>query len=374
MISETDRLSFGESQVGNPQAAAAWSTKYAQDGASGLAPGGNRRRQVVYKEVLKNILRPPARAVFSTLSWIEGQVSPEYELHYSPTFIIGAPRSGSTLLYQLMAYALSISYFTNLTGRFRVQGSPAIPILTARLVKALNLVDRRHETFENYYGYGKGWGGPHPGLEIWDRWFPDGYAGPETLCAKHRRAIYQAVAATERVFDRPMVSKEQKHSVRIQALVEVFPNALFIQCLRDPLDMAQSIFIARTREFPYLPDKPKDPSRAWFSVKPKEYDSIKDKGLIEQVCEQVYFTEQNIAADRTVVGEDRFHCVSYQDLCRDPRQELCKTAEFMSQRGAPTQIIRSVPDSFDFSTGCKIDPPSYRAMEQVLTALYDQQQ
>jgi hypothetical protein len=319
--------------------------------------------------VFKSILRPPARLIFSTLSWIEGKVSPEYKLHYSPTFFIGAPRSGSTLLYQLVAYTLSMSYFTNLTGRLCVQGSPAIPVFTARLAKTLGLVERHSETFESYYGYGKGWGGPHTG-KIWDQWFPDGYIGSGELCARYQQAVYQAVAATERIFDRPFVSKGQKHSVRIQALVDIFPNALFIQLMRDPLAMAQSIFIARTRDFPYLPRKPEDPRRAWFSVKPKEYDRIKDKGLMEQACEQVYFTEQDIAADRAVVGEDRFHFVHYRDLCQDPRREVGKIAEFLTNHGAPTQVIRSIPVSFKFSSGRKIDEATYLAMADYLEALY----
>lgn len=320
-------------------------------------------------ERLKNLLRPFAWVVFNTLSWIEGKVSPEYKLYYSPTFIISPPRSGSTLLYQLVAHALSVSYFTNLTGRLRVQGSSEIPIFTARLAKILGLVEGHRETFENHYGYGKGWGGPHTG-ESWDQWFPNGYVRPGELCVRHQRAVYQAVAATERIFDRPFVNKGQKHSVRIQALVGIFPNALFIQCTRDPLAMAQSIFIARTRDFPYLPRKPEDPRKAWFSVKPREYGRIKDKGLVEQVCEQVYFTEQDIAADRAIVGENRFHSVHYRDLCQNPQQEIQKIAEFMNNHGASTQIIRSTPVSFNFSSGRKIDKAIYLAMADYLEALY----
>jgi hypothetical protein len=313
----------------------------------------------MYGKALKNMLRPSARTVFRALSWIEDKVTPEYKLRYSPTFIIAPPRSGSTLLYQLVAYTLSTSYFTYLTGRLRVRESPAIPVFTARLAKILGLVERSRETFENYYGSGRGWGGPS-GLEIFDQWFPDRYVEPGELCAGYQQAIYQAVAATERIFDRPFVDKEQKHSVRIQALVGIFPNILFIQCIRDPLAMAQSIFIARTRDFP----------REWFSAKPKEYDRIKDKGLIEQVCEQVYFIEQNIAADRAVVGEGRFHFVNYRDLCQNPQREINRIAEFMNDHGAPTQIIRPVPDSFHFSSGRKIDKATYLAMADYLEALY----
>jgi hypothetical protein len=323
----------------------------------------------MHGEFLKNILRPPARVIFSMLSWVEGNISPDYELLHSPTFLIGPPRSGSTLLYQLVAYALSVSYFTNLAGRLRIQGSPSLPVFSARLAKALSLIEHHHETFESHQGYGKGWGGPHTG-ELWDNWFPDGYIGRGELDTECQRLIYQAVAATERIFDCPFVGKAQRHCVRIQALVEIFPNALFIQNVRDPLDTAQSIYIARTRDLPRVPHRPEDPRRAWFSVKPREYDRIKDKGLVEQVCEQVYFIEQNIAADRAIVGEDRFHFVHYEDVCQDPRRDVKRIADFLNSHGAPTRIVRPAPAFFDFSSGRKVAKDTYIAMAEYLETLY----
>lgn len=322
--------------------------------------------------MLKDVLGPPARAIFTALNWVESRAFPRYTLHYNPTFILGPPRSGSTLLYQSVAFALATSYFTNLANRLRVTGSPAIPVIAARLVKTLRLTEHHHETFDNYYGRGKGWGSSSNGLEIWDTWFPEGYIGPGQTPIQLQRAIYQAVAATERISNRPFINKGQNHSVRIQALVEIFPEALFIQCLRSPLDMAQSIFIARTRDFPFLGYKPQDPGRVWFSVKPKEYKSIKDKGLIEQICEQVYFTEQNIAADRQIVGQERFHFVHYRDFCQRPRQEIEKIAKFMNERGAPTQVIKKLPAAFTFSNERKLDQATYRAMADHLETLYGQ--
>jgi hypothetical protein len=326
----------------------------------------------VSKQVFKKVLRPPARIAFITLSWVESKVSPEYRLRYSPTFIIGPPRIGSTLLYQLVTYALSTSYFTKLAIRLRVQGSPTIPVFAARLAKGFGLVKNHRERFESYYGNGQGWGGPDEGSQIWNQWFSRGYVGPGELCIKDQQEIYQAVAATERIFDRPFVNKDNFNSVRIRALAEIFPEALFIQCLRDPLATAQSIFVARTQDFPYRECKPDDPRIEWFSVKPKEYARIRDKGLIEQICEQVYSIEQNIAADRSVIGGEHFHPVHYRELCQHPRREIKKIADFMINHGAPTRIIRSIPASFNPSGKRKIDKASYLAMANCLERLYGQ--
>lgn len=245
-----------------------------------------------------------------------------------------------------------------------------MPVFTAKLAKILQLTERHQETFKNYYGFGKGLGSPYNGIEIWSYWLKDGYMKPEELSINNQQAVYQTVAAIERIFDKPFVNKEQKNSVRLRVLAKIFPDALFIQIKRDPLDVAQSIFIARTQDFPYLSGIPQNPQKNWFSTKPKEYEQIKNKGLIEQVCEQVYYVEQNISTDRALLGNDRFHSINYLDLCKDPAGEMDKLIKFMREKNAPVKLIRPVPESFNYSNGRKLDKDTYQKMTAYLEQLY----
>jgi hypothetical protein len=344
-----------------------------------LRPPSQKERRytadaAVESQLLKKTLRPAALLTFGILGWLEKKLWPEAKLRYSPVFIVAPPRSGTTLLYQLMTGYMSTCYFTNLAQRLRVQGGEIIPALSAHLIKLLKLDQRQNGLFESYYGATEGWGGPNEANGIWERWFPEEehYVPPGYLSASDRQGVYQAVAVTERVFDRPFVNKCIRNSVRVQALAEIFPTALFIQCTREPLAMAQSIFIARTHVLPFKLQEVEDPSKWWWSVKPKEYETIKSKGMIEQVCEQVFYVEQSIIAARHVLGEDRFLLVDYKDLCQAPRHTLDRIVRFMNDHGAPTRVTQPIPDSFPHSTGRKIDRADYLALADYLCQLYGQ--
>lgn len=304
------------------------------------------------------------RGIFSALSWLEQNFSGEYELRYSPTFIIGPPRSGTTLVRQLIAWAIPTSYFSNFTrASWHMLGYP-LPVMTARVVKWLGLT-RHTPSFESEYGFTPGIGRPVEGGDIWNYYFETYNAPvePEQLSPEQQRRIYQAVAATERIFDLPFVNKTVDLSVRIRALVEIFPDALFIQVVRDPLDVAQSLFKAHVYDYA---------DREFFSTRPKEYETLRHQSPIEQVCGQVYYIERNIAFERSVVGPDRFLTVSYQDICQKPGHELERVTEFMNSRGAPARLVRPVPASFPYSNGRKVDEANYQAMAACLEQLYQQ--
>lgn len=328
----------------------------------------------VKSNLLKQAVRPLALLSFGLLGGLEKIIWPEAKLRYSPIFIVAPPRSGTTLLYQLMTEHLATCYFSNLAQRLRVHDSEIIPILAAHLVKWFGLGSGKagSSSFESYYGATEGWGGPNEANGIFERWFPEEehYVPPGYLSSADRNGVYRAVAGTERVFDRPFVNKCIRNSVRIEALAEIFPTALFIQCLRDPLAMAQSIYIARTQDLPFKPDEV-DPLQWWFSVKPKEYEQIKCKSMVAQVCEQVYYVEQNILAARQTLGDNRFLLVDYKDLCRSPRRTMDNIVRFMNERNAPTQITKPLPISFPYSNKRKIERAEYQALGDYLSQLYN---
>jgi hypothetical protein len=168
----------------------------------------------------------------------------------------------------------------------------------------------------------------------------------------------RAVAVTELVFGSPFVNKTTALSLRIRALAEAFPTALFVQVHRDPLDTAQSILRARLTEYP-----------DWLGARPRECEDVSGKSVERQVCDQVFYIERSIARERNAVGEERFLSVSYRDACEHPDRELERIRGFMAGHGAPTQRIRAVPASFPFSHGCKVDQEQYRRMQAYLEEL-----
>jgi hypothetical protein len=172
--------------------------------------------------------------------------------------------------------------------------------------------------------------------------------------------MYRAVAGVERTFDTPFVNKNVKHSVRIRALVEVFPSALFIECRRDPLAIAQSIYRARAETSTH---------REWWSVMPREIDQLRERNPIDQVCGQIYYVQRNIATDRLIIGPDRFLTVHYEMFCRHPNREIERIATFMNDHGAPTRVRRVLPEAFSVSGDRKVDEKTYEALRLRLSEL-----
>src|SRR5688572_20935868 len=84
----------------------------------------------------------------------------------APVFIVGPPRSGSTLLYDALAESMQFSYFSNLTAEFY-----AVPVIGAYLSRALP--DRRQSrSHEISYGHVPGLKSPSECGKFWYRWFP----------------------------------------------------------------------------------------------------------------------------------------------------------------------------------------------------------
>ena len=208
----------------------------------------------------------------------------------------------------------------------------------------------------------KGWGRPTEGTDIWEYFFGTrrDAVEPGDMTQEQERIIYEAVAATEKIFRLPFVNKTIDTSVRVRALAKIFPSASFIQMKRDPVDVVQSIYRIRLKK----------PGQGYFGARPQQCRETDGQDLIEQVCRQVYYLERNLAYDRSVLGDERFLSVSYRNVCADPRGQVRRVAKFMNDGGAPARVTRRVPPSFERSHGKKVDGDEYDAIRSRLRKLY----
>lgn len=302
------------------------------------------------------------KIMFYGLSILEKVQRGADELQYSPTFIVAPPRTGTTLTRQVVSWSIPTSYFSNLTAISSFHLHKPLAITTAKMAKRIG-GDEQAGSFESNFGRTAGRGAPAEGETIWAYWFRNRYGPvePEEVTPQMAQGMYKAVAATEQVFGLPFFNKTTVLSLRIRAVRKVFPNALFIQVMRDPLDIAQSIYKARITRYP-----------TWLGARPRECESIEGKSVLQQVCEQVYYVEKNIARERALVGEQSFLTVHYKDVCQNPRREAERIAAFMDANGAPAKITRPLPDSFEMSHGRKVSEGEYREMRRFLDKFYRQ--
>lgn len=316
------------------------------------------------KRIMKNILKPPFKILHKNLEVIEKHlIMSNYEPTYSPIFIIGVPRSGTTLLYQLMTYCLKVCYISNLIEKYS-----NLPCTFSYFLSLLNGCNPP-SSFDSRYGETDGWRSPSQGWNFWDRWFS---TGDQNYLALHEvpiptiKKLRNTILLMENIYNRPFVNKALSLGVRILPLNEAFPEALFIRVHRNHLDIAQSILKGRKE---YSGDK-----NNWISAKPSEYEKIKDKDYITQICGQIYYLEKDIKRDIRIIGINRCIDVNYDDLCNNPKSILEKITQFYNENTC-NGVLRgknAPPDSFHLSRGRKCDDNEYNRLKECLNSFYNE--
>ena len=269
------------------------------------------------------------------LSAVEGRVSRggDEPLPHPPVFIIGAPRCGSTLLYQLLVGTTGFGYLSNFHCLFH--GSPSLVHRLGRRFTA-----RAADRYRSHYGRAKGLGAPAECGEFWYRFFrrrpqyvTAGEVGPAAL-ARLRGAIRRLVVA----MGRPLLIKNLLSSVRLRPLAEALPEALFIVLRRDEVDTAASLLEGRRRLYGTY--------ERWFSVEPPEIDRLRRLPVAEQAVEQVRAIHRLIDRDRRAIGAERFIEVSYDALCADAHGTLRELDGFLRGHGVELGPYGDLPKRF----------------------------
>ena len=233
-------------------------------------------------------------------------VKKHVDIKYPPIFIIGPPRSGSTLLYQLVVRHFKVCYFSNLMMRF-----PMTPVCLAKVVAPLDGCHAPH-CFISKYGKTPGWKGPNQGRDFWNYWLPEkpNYIDVSSLSVEVNQRIRSTIAIIQDIFEAPFLNKWQINTVRILPLSAIFPEALFIRIKRRPQFIVRSILQGRRI---YCGNESR-----WFSTKPRQYEQLRHSNPLEQVRSQIHFLEEGIDHDIEIVGKSKFMTVHYEELVESP--------------------------------------------------------
>ncbi len=270
------------------------------------------------------------------------------KLKNAPTFIVCPPRSGSTVLMQAMTSALRVSYFTDSLRESKAYCGRPLPHMTAVLSKRFS----GKSSFQSTYGRTESIFAPGEGEKYWKHWFKKrgSHTGRKVsdITESQRTQVTNAVGITEAVWGCPFVNKTTTLSVYIPALIEIFPDALFIHLHRDPIDTAQSLLKARRQKF-----------KRWFGPMPDECEGKNFDSVLEAVCEQITAVDRFIERMKDEHGRRRFIDVDYEQLCRNPQVTIDRIREFMGANGAPVEKSFPLPDNFSYSTGQKVSDDDY---------------
>jgi hypothetical protein len=229
-----------------------------------------------------------------------------------PILIIGAPGSGTTLLYQTLCAHRDLAYITH-------------NMLRAGLRKHGRLVgDRRKALFKlhNLIHRDPASTLPHEADAFWMTYF--GYYDYRTENDyTEEMAIYfrKKVTQVQDLWDRPrFVNKNLQNSFRVKLLNLVFPDAKFLHIIRDGRAVAFSLLNKKDlgATSPILLVGFKDILGEKYQYKRSE---LYNHGL----AWKEYVTK---AREASAVARGRYYEVRYENLVREPYEELRNIIDF----------------------------------------------
>lgn len=288
----------------------------------------------------------------------------ENTLNYPTLFIVGTPRSGTTLLTQWLASLNLFCYPSNFVSRF--YSNPYIGFLIQEMLyneeysyKSELQVISSSTSFKSDVGKTSGPLEPH---EFWYFWrehfqFPEiPIEEDEFLKNANFASFKQHIAKVQNYFKKPFFLKSLIMNWYIESFYKNIPNAIFLYIKRDSLDNMQSLLDVRKR---YLGDE-----ELWFSFKPKEFTKISDKNKYIQVAGQVEFTNKEIEKQLSNIPFENKLEINYKDFCENPQSTYFELKTKMRNFGTNLPDICPVQNNF-------LNTVSIRSYDEKLVKGYD---
>ena len=230
-----------------------------------------------------------------------------------PILIVGAPGSGTTLLYQILSSHRDLAYMTHNIFRAgllrygRLLGySRKAQLILQNLIHRDPASTLPHEAdgfWMNYMGY-------------YNYMTENDYT--EEMSAFFRKKI----VTVQNLWRRPrFVNKNLQNSFRVRLLNSIFPDAKFIHIIRDGRAVAFSILNKKEVDgatSPILLVGFKDILRDKYQL---ERSELYNYGL----AWKEYVTR---AREASAIAKDRYYEVRYENLVREPYEELRNIIEF----------------------------------------------
>lgn len=272
--------------------------------------------------------------------------------------IVGPPRSGTTLVYQVLAAYLHTTHFTNLSELF-----PNSPISATELFR----MQRRpyRPDYQSYYGNSAGLRAPNDGFHVWNRWLgADRYKVAEELGATEREEMNRFFDTWTSVFDKPFLNKNNRNSSCITLLASALDRARFIVVRRDPVFVVQSLIQAR---------KVIQGSKAYgWGLGSKDQDpSATSHSYIADVCEQVRQIEIKLARDIGQIDPSRIIEVQYEDFCQHPASLVAEVSEKFLWIKADTTRIENTLKAFRHTNQPIGDPEEFERIRRQASAFFN---
>jgi len=281
-----------------------------------------------------------------------------------PIFVVGAPRSGTTVIFNTFAARPDLAWFTQHLNR--LPGWPSVTVL-ARLADAVPQARKsiiRSDSARNWRE--KARIGPVEGYAIWER-----YAG--------RRFVYESLVgerptAEQRAELRALVGKLVRYQgkdrfatkitgpARIGFLADVFPDARFVNVIRDGRAVARSLM-----RVDFWAGTWRERSVAWGGVLGEaDLDRWRELGEPPLGLAALQWQElvRGAREEARRYVPDRYAEVRYEDFVADPHATIDEMTSFCELPKAPEphEFLRARVEIRDMNRGSAAASESEREL------------
>lgn len=226
-------------------------------------------------------------------------------------FICLCPRSGSTVLSQVLVRTGNFNYISNTLARFW-----HAPYIGGILEKELDVKSAYASvSLKSEFGLTDQPAAPHEFGYFWERWFPNTLAtaaSPTQIKRIDRSLLKAEINALLSLTPKPLFIKSGLACMNIKFLASVFPQARFILIKRRYPYIAQSIYKCRIKRY----GQPNE----WWSIKPRNYRRLMKLNCYEQIAGQIIETYNEMEEELDSIPSRQVMRLDYEDFCRRPEE------------------------------------------------------
>lgn len=250
--------------------------------------------------------------------------------------VIGSPRSGTTLIVQLIASHLDVGQINNLIAAF--WRAPVYGIkLSRRLIGKSESV-----SYESTFGRTANIDDVHEFGYFWSLMLD--YKDMSRKTEQEAQAIdWQRLAMVLKnmahAYQKPLLFKPFLLGWHMERMLDVLPKTIFLRIRRDPIENALSILKTRQQYSGSVNN--------WINLKPYEYAWLKDMTPWQQVAGQIFFLERDVTEQVEKVGGRNVIDISYEGLCEGPKAVLDRVRAIVLENGTDVAYRSEPPDGFE---------------------------
>ena len=277
------------------------------------------------------------------LETLEFDAESDGEKSYPVIYVVGLPRSGTTLLSQLISRYLSVGYINNIIARFWL--NPVAGIRVSEAVLGTNARERIR--LESTHGVTDDPWGPHEFGYFWRHWLRLDEANThklpcDVLARIDKAGLSLALGRIVGAFGKPVVFKNIICGLQAAFLSELRPNSLFVIIERAPRAVAQSLLRSRGARY--------GDTSVWWSLKPSTFEDIYKIGTPEEQIErQISDGTADFLEELAKPGVNSIR-LSYEALCENPVKSLQQIVIAAESMGCSMQLL-GMPEKLKVSNG-----------------------